>query len=290
MGSDEEPVPNRSVVMGLIGFIVYLVIVVLLAELTRPKPNLELAKPKNISEFDFPTATEGRVVPIIWGKVRISGMNVIWYGLLEQTAIGEYVPSGFFDTSFQIQGYKYRMGVQRALCMGVVDKWTGFWIGDNHVWAGVKTHGQTLAIDAPELFGGNKLGQGGWVGELEFFAGLNNQAVSAFLTGNLVVSGASPQDGGTGYAVGDTLIDASATAGEASPASFRVGLIDPGGIVTKAIRTSRGVYDLDYPTNPVAKSTDGSGTGCTLNLSQIFQGAQIVNGFQGPAYHDLCYV
>ena len=44
-----------------------------------PKPTLE--------DFDFPTAEEGRAVPVVFGEVWITGPNMLWYGDLVTTPI-----------------------------------------------------------------------------------------------------------------------------------------------------------------------------------------------------------
>lgn len=43
-----------------------------------PKP-----KPAALSDFDIPTAEQGRPIPIVFGTVLVTGPNVIWYGDLD---------------------------------------------------------------------------------------------------------------------------------------------------------------------------------------------------------------
>src|SRR6185436_5887525 len=57
-----------------------------LSDLLKPKPELENAKPSGLGDFNFPTATEGRPVPLLFGTVKISGPNVVWYGDFVQEA------------------------------------------------------------------------------------------------------------------------------------------------------------------------------------------------------------
>ncbi len=45
-----------------------------------------------------------------------------------------------------------------------VDSIRRVWIGEDEVFSGTVTHGNTLTIDEPNLFGGDKLGNGGIVG------------------------------------------------------------------------------------------------------------------------------
>ena len=56
------------------------VITFLVTELLRPKPNIENAKPAGLGDFPVPTATEGRAVPLRWGRGRISGPHALRAG------------------------------------------------------------------------------------------------------------------------------------------------------------------------------------------------------------------
>mgnify|MGYP000266680068 FL=1 len=46
----------------------------------RPKPKVTHARPAGASEFEVPTAQEGREVPVLFGTRRITGPNVVWWG------------------------------------------------------------------------------------------------------------------------------------------------------------------------------------------------------------------
>ncbi len=46
----------------------------------RPMPKVTHARPATASEFDVPTALEGREVPVLFGTRRITGPNVVWWG------------------------------------------------------------------------------------------------------------------------------------------------------------------------------------------------------------------
>lgn len=43
-------------------------------------PKTETPKPATIDDFDAPTATEDRSIPVVFGTVWITGPNVVWYG------------------------------------------------------------------------------------------------------------------------------------------------------------------------------------------------------------------
>lgn len=57
----------------------------------RPTPTVQNATPAEITDFDVPTAEEGRAVPVIFGTVRVTGPNVLWYGDLYNQAITKKV-------------------------------------------------------------------------------------------------------------------------------------------------------------------------------------------------------
>lgn len=49
---------------------------------TPPEP-----KKPSLGDLNVPTADEDRVIPVVFGKVRIKGPNVVWYGDLSTVAI-----------------------------------------------------------------------------------------------------------------------------------------------------------------------------------------------------------
>lgn len=160
----------------------------ILSDLLRPKPDSEGRKPADLGDFRFPTATEQRRIPMIWGTVLVDGPNVTWYGDLLQEAITQEVKSGWLSSDDVVVGFRYHLGVQQSLCMGPLngphDGLLRVYIGEQRVLnmgGSPIEHGDTFEIDRPFLFGGEDLGQGGVVGTLQFFAGTNDQAVSSYL-------------------------------------------------------------------------------------------------------------
>lgn len=186
--------------MGFFVTLLVYAVLFVLAELLRPKPDLENAKPAGLGDFQFPTATEGRVVPLIWGTVRQKGPNVVWYGDFEQVPITEKVKTGLFSSETIIKGFKYRLGVQFALCRGPVDSLERLWIGDTEIdISGPISTGGDFTIDCPDLFGGDELGSGGVSGTLRFFGGTTSQAVSSYLANYQLEGGDTPRYTGTCY-------------------------------------------------------------------------------------------
>jgi len=90
-------------------------------ELIRPKPTFEDARPASLGDFNFPSATEGRAIPILWGTAEISGPNLVWYGDFRKVARTEEVQTGMFSSDDVILGYRYYVGMQFGLCQGPVD-------------------------------------------------------------------------------------------------------------------------------------------------------------------------
>ena len=66
-------------------YIIYAVIVVILAVALQPKP--PGAKPSALSDIDVPTAEEGRPIPKVFGTYVVQSPNIVWYGDLGYRAI-----------------------------------------------------------------------------------------------------------------------------------------------------------------------------------------------------------
>jgi hypothetical protein len=170
--------------MGILLTLALLVISFVLSALLRPKPQQQDAKAAAEGDFTFPTATEGRVVPLIWGTVQIKAPNVIWYG--------DYKPISYSHRGV-IHTWTYYFGLQFALCRGPVDRIQNIWVGEYLAWGvdapasvggphTAKTHGQTIYINAPKLFGADRLGGATGVGGfLWFYEGNDTQTVSSYL-------------------------------------------------------------------------------------------------------------
>jgi len=180
----------------------------ILGELLRPKPDLKNAKPAGLGDFQFPTATEARRVPHLWGTVQIKGPNVVWYGDLKQEPIKEKVKTGIFTSKTVITGYKYYIGTQFVLCAGPVDGLRQMHLKGKRVADGTSTliaHGDTFTIDEPDLFGGPDLGTGGYKGTFKFFGGTTTQAASSYLSAFQSEGGDTPAYLGYSYITPDAI-------------------------------------------------------------------------------------
>jgi hypothetical protein len=66
-------------------YLLAIVVTALVSAALAPKP--PRPKPAELSDFDAPTAEEGRPIPVVFGAVLIRGANVVWYGDLEAEPI-----------------------------------------------------------------------------------------------------------------------------------------------------------------------------------------------------------
>lgn len=99
-----------------------------------PRPKTQTQKPGTLDDFDFPTAREGSPVPMIWGRVKVLGPNVIYHGGLEAQAQKTRVKSGLFSSKRVTVGYNYRLTLQICLGIGQNMKLYKIWFGDRILW------------------------------------------------------------------------------------------------------------------------------------------------------------
>ncbi len=64
--------------MEFFAYLAVLVISTAISYAMMPKP--EAPKAAELGDFSAPTAEEGRPIPVVFGTVRITGPNVLWYG------------------------------------------------------------------------------------------------------------------------------------------------------------------------------------------------------------------
>lgn len=170
-----------------------------LNEFLKPKTQEEQNR-VGLEDFRFPTATEGRPVPLVWGTVRIQGPNVIWYGDLSQEAITKEVKTGIFSSDTVTTGYKYRVGIQFAICRGPDVELRRIWIGEELAFTGdLDVDDELATIDDSEFFGGNELGNGGIQGDIRWYTGTETQPVNSYLAPFQLQGGDTPAYVGTAY-------------------------------------------------------------------------------------------
>lgn len=223
-------------------YIIVLAVVLILGIALAPKP--PAPKAAEISDFDFPTAEEGRPIPVLFGEIDITGANVLWYGDLEVKPIKKR--SGFSKSTV---GYKYHIGIHMGLCHAPVDMVKRIAVGDKQVWSGSATNNATANINLPDLFGGEKR-EGGIVGNVNLCFGADSQTANTYLSTKL--AGVFPGipipafRGILGAVVNKTYIGTSAYA---KPWSFRV------------LRIKKGWYNDDVWYEAKAQIDQASGAG-----------------------------
>ena len=278
---------------GFLQTLAIFLVLTIISELLRPKPKFENAKAAGLDDFKFPTATEGRSVPVVFGTVKLKGPNVIWYGNLGQSRITKRVRTSPFSKKTVTVGYRYFMGVQYALCRGPGTSLLRAYVGEDLVYSTPVSHLETFYINKPELFGGDDAGNGGFVGTFQFFGGEADQPPSGYLS-NEGISDPEFAAFGSGYQVGDvvTLVGGTFT----TPASFLIlglGSGIGGAFSATNFNTLRllnpGNYSV-FPSSPAAV-TGGSGTGAFISFNLTGGGQQLVgSNSRTPTYCGTSYV
>ena len=91
-----------------------------LSILLAPKPEHRAPKSATEDQFKFPIAEEGVVIPVLFGTIRITGPNVVWWGDLRVEALTEKVDGGLFHSDKKVTvGYRYHVGIHFILCQEV---------------------------------------------------------------------------------------------------------------------------------------------------------------------------
>ena len=166
-------------------------LVMLLLELIFGKPKVEEPEASGLGDFGFPTNTESRYIPVVWGSTRIDSPNVIWYGDFSTWAL---------TTGGNVVGYRYYIGIDMALCWGELDSITAIQLDDEFfLKAGERraySNGFVPQVGFPktssghrrihvkdwQLTGGNKKG-GGIDSDISFYYGTKDQPKSDYLSG-----------------------------------------------------------------------------------------------------------
>lgn len=152
------------------------------AELLRPKQKPDVPQPSSLDDFDLPTADESRPVPVIFGRCKVEGPNVTWYGDLSIVPIKKKVSTGLFSSSNVTIGYKYYLGVETFVGHGPLNNLVEIRFGDQ-VPAGTRTEtADTVTFNYADenLFGGKEK-EGGISGVVRFYKGTQTQGANAYM-------------------------------------------------------------------------------------------------------------
>ena len=107
-------------------FIIQIVLLIATTVLSAYLASRNGPRPTLLGDFQVPTAEEGRVIPVVFGTVKLAGPNVVWYGNLKIVPIHSemnFFLGGFIGQilSKHTVGYKYYLGMDLMLCHGPVD-------------------------------------------------------------------------------------------------------------------------------------------------------------------------
>ncbi len=145
---------------------------VLAVKLLTPKP--EDPQPKGLSDFSIPTIDSSRVIPVIFGSVKLPGPAIVWYG--DVGALG-------YKVSGQKAGFRYAIGIDLACCHGPVDSFDGMlWDEKSCGWTPT-TSGTDWAeyhFDDGYAFGGDE-GSGGVTGNARCYLGVADPTIDSYL-------------------------------------------------------------------------------------------------------------
>ena len=131
--------------MGLelaIGVGFFLASAILSYVLYKPKMKTAGVSASGLDDFSITRATEGSVIPVVFGRVKITG-NILWYGNL--TAIEQEAESGGKGGgSSTTTGYTYYLDCWQSICRGPVRilkiyKDNKEWMSSelNYTWSGI---------------------------------------------------------------------------------------------------------------------------------------------------------
>ena len=140
-----------------------------ISEALRPEVEREDARAATLDQFNFPTATEGRMKPLGWGTDKIQGPNVLWYGDLKTLPITERVQTSMFNTKRVTVGHQYYVGFQLGICLGTASL-RKIWVGDELVWSGNRTTDGDITIDHKDA-----------KGTFSFYTGSKTQSIDPYL-------------------------------------------------------------------------------------------------------------
>lgn len=130
----------------IIKAIIQAVAMIVIGELLRPKPKFEDPKPSSLGDFNFPTAQEGRAIPIFWGTVKCAGPNVTWYGDLNIVPIKKKQKTGIWSSAMVTVGYRYYLGIQHSLAFGCTDG-----AATHFEFLGIRIEGKDVVLDDMEV-------------------------------------------------------------------------------------------------------------------------------------------
>jgi hypothetical protein len=118
---------------------------------------------RKIKDWDIPTATEGRSIPVVWGTDLQRAPNIIWWGDQREVRRNNI--------------WRYFVGIAWALSHGA-PVLKSIIVNEKVIWTGALTHGQELFLNLPNLFG---QAGGGIVWDLKYYQGNGTVGADPYL-------------------------------------------------------------------------------------------------------------
>lgn len=179
--------------MELFTAIIVSLIFTIVAELIRPKVKPPNAKAAALGDFQLPTATEDRNIPVFWGRCLLKSPNITWYGDLRSVPLKKKIKTGWFSSTKQTYAYQYRLGIEHVFAACPIDAIVGYRFGDYPVPTNAYStvdQGDHLdvAMNATYLFGGssfNSQGEGGVSGTMRVYKGVSGHAANEYMEAQL---------------------------------------------------------------------------------------------------------
>lgn len=162
--------------------VIYFVVTLVLSIALAPRP--PRMRSATLTDFQLPTAEQGRSIPVIFGTVLITGSNCVWYG--DMVTVANKVHSLFSSTTV---GFYYHLGFQLVLGHGPFDSINKIYWDKKLTWQGnpdgsgnvvpLTTDGNAC-MWFPSLFGG-KTGAGGITGCFNAIFGGQGNSPNSYL-------------------------------------------------------------------------------------------------------------
>ena len=174
---------------GFIFLLILFIATTVISHVLTPKPETQDQKPAALGDIKFPTASEGRALPIPFGTTKIVGPNTLWYGNYGYQSIWTQVQGG----DNYVGEYRYYFGMQIGLCRGPLDGISRISLGENQVLVETASgfisgvgldNGYAFDLDDVGLTYTNSPNDG-LDGRFRFYAGTETQNANPYLASHV---------------------------------------------------------------------------------------------------------
>ena len=159
-------------------WVVQTLITMAISYLLRPDVKSTATK-AGLDQFKVTTSIVGREFPVLFGKKKLTGPNVVWYGDLKAVAIKQKT-GGLIGSKSMTVGYKYYLGMHMVLAHDV-NSVTKIESDGDTLWEGTSTGG-LIPIGDAGVFGRISFLNGGTItGNVDFETGAADQTPNDYL-------------------------------------------------------------------------------------------------------------